>query len=624
MYKEIISKHTYDYLVKKGVKGKKSKNTFIFTCPFCNHQPQSASIFKSHAFGHCWKCNKAINLLDLVKVFDKIEDEEEALNHVKNLLNIQVMTKQDETELDIHLDFYNKNEFDLVPIANNNKIPVEKDWTNKSHKEVAEWKNWIASGLNIGVKTGKVSNITIIDIDQKPIPEEIEKLMGKTLVQESSKGYHLFYKYVEDFPKTRIDELKIDIENDGGQVVIYPSIIDGVQRKIESLEEITEMPKELHKYLLDKITVPRKTESERVIEDIKTEEFNIGAIKEGSRNDSLVRLGGIFRKELNLNQTSFVLRVLNKHMCENPLSSKELNAMINSLDRYSEFDEKELSHRVMEYLKDIEEANRNEISMAVAGTNRGEDKKRIDKVLSYLTKEGIVLKKGRSYLLKKKVEWKEALIDIGTPIDFEMPYFNDLMYFHLGDLLLIGATVATGKTHIAINIIKNLVKQGIKPYYLSLEGGSRWAKIALQLGLKEGDFWHHETSDPYDVEFEKNSVTIIDWLCPNSYAETDKILKYLNDKVRDKQGVAIAFVQLRDNNEWLAKDLIKQFPAFASRYVYTDESGEYGKFKIDKIRDAKIKIKKYEIPCQYSWETKELTKIEESPEDNKEEKNELE
>ena len=56
-------------------------------------------------------------------------------------------------------------------------------------------------------------------------------------------------------------------------------------------------------------------------------------------------------------------------------------------------------------------------------------------------------------------------------------------------------------------------------------------------------------------------------------------------------------MQLRDSNEWLAKDLIKQFPAFACRYVYdTDDSGEYGKFIIDKIREMskeKLNMKKY-------------------------------
>ena len=621
MYKEIILKHTYEYLIKKGVKGKKSKGSIIFTCPLCKNEPQSASVFKSHSFGHCWHCNKTITLFDLVKIYDGIDNEEEALQHVKEMLDVKVLTQKDENLMETYLDFFEQQGFDLVPIANNNKIPVEKDWTNKHHKDKDEWKGWIASSLNIGVKTGEISDITILDIDQKPIPEEIKKLMGNTLMQESSKGYHLFYKYVPELPKTRIDDLKIDIENNGGQVVIYPSTIDGVQRKIEKLTEIQVMPKELLKFIQSKVTVPRKTDSERVVEDIKNEDFNFGAIKQGNRNDSLVRLGGIFRKELNLNQTSFVLRVLNNHMCEDPLSNKELTAMINSLDRYAEFDEKELSHKVLEYLKDIEEANRTEIAMAVAGTNRGEDKKRIDKVLSYLSKEGLVLKKGRSYILRKKVEWQEALIDIGTPISFKMPYFSDVMHFHLGDLILIGATVATGKTHIAINIIKQLVDQGIKPYYLSLEGGSRWAKIALQLGLKEGDFWHHETSDPYDVEFEKNSVTIIDWLCPNSYAETDKVLKYLNDKVRDKQGVAIAFVQLRDNNEWLAKDLIKQFPAFAGRYLYDDDTGEYGRFKIDKIRDAKVKVKRYEIPCRYDWETKIFKQVDNN-DDEKGDKNE--
>ena len=90
-------------------------------------------------------------------------------------------------------------------------------------------------------------------------------------------------------------------------------------------------------------------------------------------------------------------------------------------------------------------------------------------------------------------------------------------------------------------------------------------------------------------------------------------------KRRETQGVLIVFVQLRDNNQWLAPDLIKQFPALACRYFYDKpDDGEYGRFHIDKNRDAKINIKNHKIPCKYFWDTKEFKRIDEIEDDARE------
>jgi len=999
MEKQIILSNLIKYLKLKDIPIKKSGKIIMLECPLCNSQPNSANVIPNTNIINCFKCKKKYNLLDIA---DKLEKdfpnkEKDQLHFLKKLLKINIKTEVDIDNINQYLDFYEKNHFDLVPIIANGKRPIEKNWTNKSHKNRQEWQTWIANNHNIGVKTGKISNITVIDIDAMPsdmkdkwykgkltkeekkeaikirdtkikmILDDLEHPENDTLYQTNLGGMHLFYKYISEFPKTSIDykEIKIDVENDGGQVVIYPSSVFKTNR-IFKLNPIKTMPKKIKKFFTDKITTPKKTHSEDIKEAIETENFQIDPSKfllknnnlEGVCNNEFIKLGGILRKRLNLKQTEYVLNMLNQHMLENPMQSKTIRSMMRELDKYQLFDEDELANKIQEYLKDVEEASRTEIALAVVGTNRGEDKKRVDKVLKHLVKESYIIKKGRSYLTRKKVEWREELINIGTPIDFQMPYFNDVMTFNYGDLVLIGSKNAHGKTHIAMNIVKQLVDQKIIPYYLSLEGGcfdeqteilteqgwkyfkdlnrkekvmtlnpdteeieyqkptkyfeynydgnlinintryldllitpnhkqpsrvrttgkirlynaldlpyhnpipktgnwkgenqkyfilpgitwnkylgkhkkyykikekslkikmedwvkffglflaegsvekyrvsisqfrnnkkfievknimdkfpfsytysnhqfriidkrlgiflkkfgksnekyipdelkklnpkllseflygyylgdgcyknkrrefytvskklagdlqeiitktsnfanisvrkckntkmtingksytrkhnlyivseittvkdvyakrqnrrnvyykgkiydvevpkhhillvrrngkncwsgnSRWAKIALQLGLKEGDFKWHETSNPHDVELEKNSVTIIDWLCPKNYAETDKILQSLNDEVRDKNGILIVFMQLRDNNEWLAKDLVKQFPSFACRYIYDNESsGEYGKFKIDKIREAKIRIKSYELPARYNWETKKLSRIDKS------------
>jgi len=588
-------------------------------CPICKKTKDCANTIPNTAKINCHFCKRNYTFLEIAnKIEEKFPTTEEAqLQYLKELLDIKVMTKTDEDNIEKYLDFYVENGFDLVPIARDDKRPIEKDWTNKEHKTKDEWQRWLGNGLNIGIKTGTKSNITIIDIDQKPIPEEVKKLMGNTLMQESTHGFHLFYKYDKDLPKTRIDEIKTDIENSGGQVVIFPSAVKGISRKLD-IHKIIEIPKEFKKYLQSKVTVPRKTHSELIREEIKSEDFKINPkdleLKnnnlEGSCNTSFIKLGGILRKKLNIDQTGYVLHTLNKHLLENPMQPKSINAMIRELDKYLVFDEKELAHKILEYLKKVEEAQRTEIAMAIVGTNRGEEKKRVDLALAYLVKEGFILKRYRSYSIIKKGDWKEALIDTGTPIDFEMPYFHDIAKFNYGDLILIGSKNKKGKTHISMNIVKKLVEQGINPYYISLETGSRFAKIAMQLGLKEGDFKWTFCSDPTQIELEQDAVTIIDWLMIPDKSKTDLVFKHFVEQLYKTNGVLIVFMQLKEDNNWFAPNMVTQFPALGAKYIYDEEgSGEYGKFVVRPVREPKIRIKSYEIPCKYDWETKELNMI---------------
>lgn len=176
-----------------------------------------------------------------------------------------------------------------------------------------------------------------------------------------------------------------------------------------------------------------------------------------------------------------------------------------------------------------------------------------------------------------------------------------------------------------MNMVKRLVDQGIKPYYLSLEAGSRFTKIALQLGLKEGDFYHAFCSDPTKIELEPNAVTIIDWLLITDKAKTDLVFKHFVEQLNKTQGVLIIFQQLkdkypqqktatqRDKADWFAPNMAKQFPALATMYLYDDDDdGTYGRYYIEAVREPRnIGKKIFEIPCVYDGSTKELKRIDE-------------
>ncbi len=624
-----IEANLLDYLKLKQIKITKRGPTLIMDCPVCGASSVCVKIPNIQKF-NCHSCKKSYDIFDFAKKLEPNfpKTEEEQIHYLKELLNIDIVTSIDTKNIEELLKFYEENGFDLVAIAKNQKIPIEIGWTSKNHKDIDEWRRWLADGLNVGIKTGKMSKVTILDIDQKPIPEDIKKIMGKTLIQESTNGFHLFYEYEEDLPKTRIDEYKIDLENDGGQVVISPSKINGIKRKI-TLQPIIKMPDELKKLIKSKVTIPRKTYSEGIREDINTENFKIDPKDlqlinnglEGCCNSSFTKLGGIFRKQLNIKQTGYVLHTLNKHLLEKPMPPKTINDMLRQLSKYVSFDETELAHEIIDYLKNVEEANRTEIAMAVVGTNRGEEKKKVDKVLGYLVKEEVIVKRGNSYSVINSLEWSEKLLDIGVPVRFKVPFFDDWAYFNYGDLILIASQNRYGKTTLAMNLVKRFVDQGMKIDYIYNESGGRFAKTALKLGLKDGDFEHAFVANADKIILRNDKLSIYDWVKPNSkegFARIDNLFSGLVEKVKKTNGFLICFVQLRTDDSYFAKDQILQFPSFAARYLYEDETGEQTKFVIDKARDPKTKGKKWEIICKYDWDTK-LVKTVQELQENKEE-----
>ncbi len=520
----IILKYLIDYLKIKNIPYKKAGKVTMVICPFCKKDPPTANILPNTNIIKCLGCDKTYNLIDIVAHIDfpaKGKADEEIVQYIKDLLKLDITTKSDIDNIKTHFDFYVKQGFDLVPVVKGGKRPIEKAWTTKSHKDKTEWVRWFNDGLNVGIKTGKKSNILILDIDTKVIPENLKKLLGNTLVQESSKGFHYFYKYDKDIPKTRIDGYELDIESEGGQVVIFPSSIKGIQRKMLGLKPVIELPKELKKFLLEKMTVPLKTNSEKIREDIQTENFSLGVEAKGKRNSSLIKLGGIIRKTLNAKQTEDMLHVINNHIFETPLPPREISAMGRELDRYIKIDNQELAHEILKYLKTVEHSSKTDIELAIYDKfTSGERKKILNSTLHYLQKENKIVRRGNYFKAIKSMEWDDCILDASQPVKFKVPYLDEVAFFNYEDMIIIGGQNKTGKTGVAINILKRLVDQKIKPYYIYNETGARFAKVSLKLGMKDGDFYHVFASDPEEVIFEPNSVVVFDWVKPSDFARS--------------------------------------------------------------------------------------------------------
>lgn len=604
----------------------------VFTCPKCKLENPSAMFIEGSVKLHCInpECNYEAHVLDVVKMIENKPDlsNELVAKFLKDDYGIVMPTLNAE----FYFNAYEKFGFDLVCIIANDKKPFNPDggWQNEVHKDKEEWLKWYKAGMNIGIKTGKCSNITCVDFDDENIVPDIFKNFT-TIVQKTRRGFHYIFEYESDLPNHNMrhnkdPQFKIPVEilNDGKQFVCAPSKVEGNERTWNFSDYnfvIPKMSDDIKKWLLERINdknsqPPEPSELEKQIkQDIKDEKLvNSGELEspvEGSRNSTLIKFGGILRKQLNSTQVGYVLRLFNKNFLKSPLPEREIYAMLGSLDKYIHIEEKDLAMKIYDYLKYAEEATSQDIVIALE-----ENKVDVDKAIAYLIRERYVARRGRTFHLLRKMRWRNDDYDvISGEVPFKVPYFDDVCHTNWGDMFILGGLPGTGKTTISMNILKRLIEQGIKPYYVCLETGSRFTKTASSLGISPSDYYRVVETDPTRILIEPNSVTILDWLLIKDKERTDSIMQHFSEQLVQTNSFLIILMQLKHEpaGQWFAPNMIDQFPAFAARYLYENpDSRETGYWQIDKIREPKQQnMNGRKIPCRYLFKEKKLMRIDE-------------
>ena len=138
---------------------------------------------------------------------------------------------------------YCQQGFNIFPLSENTKIPAVKGGNgclDATHDEeiIAEWLKQYPN-CNLGIATGEVSNLIVVDIDVKDNAggfESVEQLAAEELkfpptakVKSPSGGRHLYYTYHTKIQTNSVGRVApgIDIRSNGGSITAPPSSIDG-------------------------------------------------------------------------------------------------------------------------------------------------------------------------------------------------------------------------------------------------------------------------------------------------------------------------------------------------------------------------------------------------------------
>ncbi len=80
----------------------------------------------------------------------------------------------------------------------------------------------------IGMATGKVSGLNVLDVEGYATEEVINKFTSPLVTKTISDGYHFFYKWTHEIHNSvKIEGEAVDFRGDGGFVVLPPSSMDG-------------------------------------------------------------------------------------------------------------------------------------------------------------------------------------------------------------------------------------------------------------------------------------------------------------------------------------------------------------------------------------------------------------
>jgi hypothetical protein len=603
----INNEQLFQYLEKKiptFIKTRKAKTgELLFTCPnIANHKFKSApsSTFSPSGNIVCLICGWKGTMFDAIRIIEKDKHNEtdaEITDYLIGLLHLDMYSE---------LSFYEKYKFALIPLLQNSKAAFEKGWTESQHRDKVQWIKWLNNNLNIGIRTGEVNGITVIDADFKVAPfgfEEIYKelIVLDTLMQDTPHGRHFIIKYDKDIQQTtKIGGVHLDIRNDGGQIVAAPSQIDTTPYKWQNLgTEIKMITPELKTKLLElmkKENINSLKVPEKSIEPLKLKNNNL----DGCCNDTFISIGGMLIKQLSPEQTEFTLNIMNKYLLENPMPASAIKSMLNSLVDYKGNDEGTYEQIIYDYMKLMQ----TDVTPRDVIENTKLPRAIVDKYLSKFVKEGKAVRMGRGrYQYKDKIEWSDTAPESVAEYKYKIPFFNDIAIFQDKDVILLGAKTNDGKTTVALNMIREMIAQGVKPYYIYSEAGSRFQKTSQLLSIT-GKYYHTYHENPLAIELEYNAFSIIDWLHLEHKESTDTTLKHLNDELQRKGGILVIFTQLKQTSEFFAPNLIDHYPTFAARLIQDNDSKTISHFDIQKIKEPRGNFCTYQLQCEFDQETK--------------------
>lgn len=244
---------------------------------------------------------------------------------------------------------YLSNNLSIIPI-NKRKGPLQAwkkyQYQRATTEDVLSWSDKY-NDLNIGIVTGKISNIAVVDLDDLsllPFVNEVIPEINNTTQVKTRRGYHFYFSLNGAVVKStnKLFGEKLELKSNGNYVVAPDSLVnDHKYRFIRPLEEILPLPKVIIDYQNEIKEKERQKTNEKTIPLYRGKKVDCirqileRELKEGERNISLFILYHLLvQNNNNKHYSRKIIKDLNNSLGK-PLGIEEINNISVKTYKYS-------------------------------------------------------------------------------------------------------------------------------------------------------------------------------------------------------------------------------------------------------------------------------------------------
>lgn len=464
-----------------------------------------------------------------------------------------------------HAMQYLKKGFSVIPVQKDKKPFIKWEPYQKQKPTIEEITTWFNKWPDamIGICTGEISGLAVIDIDTEEGKEAIQEYIPDSLlmpIAETPKGgQHLYFK-CPDPPlsnNTRVIP-GCDLRCEGGYIIAPPSIngtgkgykwLDGL-----SINEIE--PPELPGAYISFINSFAFSIRGREVNDFQRLPKTSFDFQKGNRDNTLFHVANcLIKGGCEESLTCKVLQML-ALQCDPPFPMNEIQSKIESALKRVERRERNISDEIKEW---VMTSNgfflTSDCFRELLMTSRP-DQKAGYLALMKLCKAGILEKHGDKRgcfrVVDNQVEAIDFLNASSESLNVRWPFELEKLVKTLPkNIVIIAGEPNAGKTALLLNVAE--MNQGShEVYYFSSEMGDMELKDRLSKFTRSLNSWKVkflERSSNFADVIKPDAINIIDFL--EVHDEFYKVGAYIKD-IFDKlnKGLAIIAIQKNKGNEY--------------------------------------------------------------------------
>lgn len=457
--------------------------------------------------------------------------------------------------VEVALEYVNKHHFSVIPVGRNKKPLLDWEEYQSRFATEEEIRTWFTKwkDANIGIVTGIISNLAVIDIDTEEGKEAIQEYIPDSIITPTVStprgGQHLYFRCPNKSIRNNTKIVKgCDLRANGGYVVAPPSINgNGKQYSwVVSLDaDISSLSKEYLHYInnisssyIESVTNPKY---QTVTKCYKM--FHLG-----TRDNDLFHAANCLIKGGMKDENAIqVLEILARN-CEPAFPLKEATEKILSALKRVERRERNISQEIKDWISVTNSDFRvtelcNELQCVTK-----EQKGAVRTAISRLVKEGFIQKTkhlGCYRIVNTQLEKIDYLSVKNQTLDIQWPFgIEGFVKTMPKNIIIVAGVSNAGKTAFLLNFVEmNMDKHEI--HYFSSEMGDMELQTRLSKFDRPIDSWRfkpYERVGEYADVIQPDAINIIDFL--EIYQEHYLIGQWIKD-IYDKLGKGIAIIAIQ-------------------------------------------------------------------------------